>query len=253
MGRHNRSRQGGYGRNRLQKRSKSNAESYFVPSFSIRRQASEVDKLEEFLTNVKGNIGRGYEIFQPEDVSMTVIEQAKMTIQLREARERPEPEKIESLARNIASGLFRLLEDTDPGIDLPIGILSRFGSNGRRNKIGFVPRGWKGYHAKYARINEDGEKLPVGLIVDESIFAVGSIATAFSHNNRFVINGLARTPHVTFVKKIVGDITDSEFRDIAGGIMEVVEDMESQDLMFDDPVIYPKLYRRERAEPIAVR
>ena len=244
--------QGGYSRDSLRRNTDPRIESYFVPSFAIRRRAEQDEQLVSFLKGIRSILGSNYRVHEPSSISMTVVEQAKMVERLREAGERPEPTKVESLAHDIADSLESNLKGTPSSINVPIGIVDVFG--GRENKLGFIPRGWKGYNARYAREDFDGNKLPLGMIVDENRLAVGGIATAFAHNKRLVMDGITRTPHATFATKYRGKIQRSEFRDISSEISWFIEeDMQTSELAFSDPVIYPKYEVGHTPEPIYIR
>ena len=244
--------QGGYGRDSLKRSTDPRIENYFVPSFAIRRRAEQNDELITFLKGIRSILGGSYHVHEPSSISMTVIEQSKVVERLREAKERPEPTKIMSLAHDVADSLASNLKGTPRSIRVPIGIVDVFGNH--ENKLGFIPKGWRGYNARYAREDFEGSKLPLGLIVDENRLAVGGIATAFAHNKLLVMDGITRTPHSTFATKNRGKVQKSEFRDISSEISWYIEEeMQVPELAFSDPIIYPKYEIGHTPEPIFVR
>lgn len=251
MGRHNQRSAGGYGRNKLRSQNDYSRENYFIPSFSIRRQAEQNEELFRFLKGVQGVLGRTYRVFDPTNVSMTIIEQSKMIERLRDAKEKVDPTKSEKLALSIADSLRTNLENSTNNLRVPIGIIDTFGRY--NNKLGFIPRGWKGFNGRYARENHNGEKLPLGIIVDENRLAVGGLATAFAHNKSLVWDGITRTPHASFAVKRKGKIHKSEYRDISSELVDLVDDMNITELSFNDPVIYPKYEIGQLSDPIYVR
>ena len=115
--------QGGYSRDSLRRNTDPRIESYFVPSFAIRRRAEQDEQLVSFLKGIRSILGSTYRVHEPSSISMTVVEQAKMVERLREAGERPEPTKVESLAHDIADSLESNLKGTPSSINVPIGIV----------------------------------------------------------------------------------------------------------------------------------
>lgn len=225
---------------------------YFVPSFAIRRAATPDGELVEMLGKLKKELkkeyGKTYRVYQPGQVSMTVIQQGKLVERVREADEHPSIGRMRTLAHTIGDSLLSRIESTKPGLMLPVGRVDSFGDK-TQNKLGFTPNGWKGYNARYAAQGIEDETLPLSLIVDEHKIAVGSIAAAFANNKRFVVDGLARTPHVVLAERAGARIPDHELRDVAG----IVDEILPNELALDDPVIYFRPYRSAAVETMYVR
>jgi hypothetical protein len=219
---------------------------YFVPSFSVRRSVAldeeHRDGVVEMLRDVKEILGKGYDVLPPSDLGMTTVNKTKFIERMREADARPNAHDIRSLALATRDGLARLLGGAPEELGIPTGKVDRFGS--RNNAIGVVPRGWKGYRARYALEDDMGERLPLGAITTENQYCIGVIATAMADNNKFIVDGLARTPHITLANRKRGGIPDHEKRVITAEIEEALPEV----ITLTDPIIYLRAERRCTAE-----
>jgi hypothetical protein len=141
------------------------------------------------------------------------------------------------------------LKGTPRKLEVPTGRIFRFGSNNGR--LGIVPAGWRGYDAHYARRGQQGEKLPMPILVRETITTLGSIAANFAEDedteNGVRVTGLSRTPHFSFARKYGGGISPAEERALAGPL----EDMLPEMIPVFDPVIHLTLTPDQEA-PITI-
>ncbi len=224
------------------------APTYFVPAFSVRRGVSlDTDRPVEMQRDVQSILGSHYHTYQPSQLGMTIIERNRFVDRLREAWARPTPEEIENIAYQTRDGLEKLLDGTPHKLAVPLGRIARFGAN--NDKLGVELSGWKGLRRHYAMKDTYGEAMPIGTLVAENSFCVGSIANAMSDNPRFVTYGLSTTPHITIAHK-PGGIRNHELRAVRNELEEAIGD----EIYLDDPVIYLRPTRSDRQEyPINVR
>ena len=221
---------------------------YFVPTFSIRRNVSLDDRVTTNMQKrLRKALGPHYDILPPARMGLTIVEQRKFIERLREARIMPAAKEMTELALSTRDGLEEILKNKPSTLVVPVrDTVSVFGA--KDNKLTIEPLGWKGYNARYASENEFGEPLPLASIVVENKFAIGSISAAMAHNRTFVVDGLARPPHITLAKKR-GTITDRELRRVNNSVQDILPN----ELTLEDPVIYLRAERQGPVEPIYVR
>lgn len=222
-------------------------ETYFVPSFSIRRHLhqSEEPLWEAEQKMLKGRLGRGFDMTPPQDVSLKIVEQHRLIKNIRAAGIRPEPEQVRDLAYSIRDNLTDLLSNARSPLQVPLGNFGRFGY--KKNAVAYELDGWRGERAQYAHNDEEGFMDPFAVLLAERRLAVGAIALAFE-GTELSTDGLAPSPHMT-VARHKDEIPDYRLREIRGELSDIALD----EVELGDPVIGLKLYRDEPAVFIPIR
>jgi len=241
-------------------------ESYFVPSFSIRRHLYRTE--EEAWTasqkQVKQRLGRVYSAAQPEDISIKVIEQKALIHNMRKADIHPDPEDIWNLAVSLQDQLTDFQRSASSPLEVPLGKLGRFGS--RDNSLAYEIAGWHGDKAHYGgyttgalagAMNESvgsswrpdlytGNMNTLALLQAERRLVVGAFALAYGEDG-LDTDGLITTPHVT-IARAKNTIGKKELHTVRTRLADIAV----EGAMFGDPIIDVKLYRDAPTESLGV-
>lgn len=227
---------------------------FFVPSFSVRRKVLVTEEVQEFMGELKKVLPRNYRVFRPDRLAMTIVEQKRLIDRFRQAKVQPSEEVVESVARNTSRELKRSLNGVPRSLSVSLGRVDRFGSENEKNKIGIIPRGWKGYTSHYAEKDATKDKniLPMPVIVRETNICLGGLVTAFSGNENLErgirLDGIARTPHISLARKERGGpISHSEIQAVSA----IVEEIAPEGIELFDPVIYLRV-AKDQHEPISI-
>ncbi len=226
---------------------KPDEETYFVPSFSIRRHLhrTESSLWEANRQLLRRHLGRGFETVPSQQISLKIIEQHRFIKNVREAGIRPSPEEIKDIAYSIRDLLTNELSNAHSPLPVPLGSLNRFGY--KENSVGYEIAGWRGDRAPYGQNDEEGLKGTHSTLLAERQQAVGAIALAFEGKD-FKIDGIAPSPHLTIARS-KESIPDYQLRDIRGSLGDIALD----EVYLGDPVIDLRLYRGMPTETIYVR
>lgn len=223
-------------------------DSYFVPSFSIRRH---LHKSEELLwdTNqrlVQRRLGRGYRATLASQISLKTIEQKRLIHNMRQAEIHPDPEQVRDVAYHIRDLLTDLLSSARSPMSVPLGELGKFGNGNKA--IAYTIAGWRGDRAHYDDENDaEGYMDTRAVILEERRLSVGALALAFGEAG-LDTDSLAPCPHIRIARS-KDEIADYRMRGIRGELADLAID----DAYFGDPVIDLKMYRDEPAESIYVK
>lgn len=223
-------------------------DSYFVPSFSIRRH---LHRSEELLwdTNqrlVQRRLGRGYRVTSAADITMKSIEQKRLINNMRQAEIHPDPEEIRDLAYYIRDLLTKELSNAHSPMSVPLGDLGKFGRN--NNALAYNIEGWRGDRAHYADNDTEGYMDTRAAILAERQLSVGAIALAYGEAGLDTDDLASSCPHIT-IARAKEDIADYRLRGIRGELADLAID----EVYFGDPVIEVRQYRDMPAESIWVK
>lgn len=222
-------------------------ETYFVPSFSIRRH---LDRREEpawaaSQKQLQRRLGRGFTVATPETISIKAIEQHRLIINMRRAGIHPDPEEIRDIAYSVRDQLTELLARAHSPLAVPLGSLARYGY--KRNALAYNIDGWRGDRAHYGEVGYDGNMDSLAVLQAERRLAVGALTLAYGEDG-LDTDGIASTPHAT-VARSQDVIQEFKLHDLRTGLADVVLDR----AYFGDPVIDVKLYQDQPSEPIYVK
>lgn len=217
---------------------------YFVPMFGVRRQVLLTPELEEFTKDLKENLPGNYRVFDARSLAMTIMGQRKVIQRIRDAALYPSEDLVQRAAERTAKELKQSLQGVPRRMTVPLGRVDSFGDEGKRDKVGIIPSGWKGFTARYADRGAPPQKdvLPIPVLIRETNICLGGIASTFGHNEELErgirLAGLSTTPHVTVAQKVTGGpISHSEMQ----GIGAIVEECMPESLVLFDPLIQVKL------------
>jgi hypothetical protein len=226
---------------------KADEETYFVPSFSIRRH---LHRSEELLwdTNrkvLRQHLGRSFSITPANEISLKIVEQHRLIKNIREAGLHPEPEVVRDLAYSVRDGLTNLLSNAHSPLQVSLGNFGRFGYKG--NSVAYEIDGWRGERAEYG-LNDDEHYMDTNaVLLAERQLAVGAIALAFE-DSELKVDGIAPSPHIT-IARAKETVPDYRMREIRGELGDIA----IGEVYLGDPVIEAKLYRDVPPERIPVR
>ncbi|NBU33159.1 hypothetical protein EB118_18010 [bacterium] len=220
----------------------STAPDFFVPSFALRRQVLKTPETIDFVRQLHERMPKNWRVLSPGSLALTLVEQKKLVKEFRKQEECPDPERVEKVAKSIASQLKHSLFRVPRRLEVPTGLVYAFGEKHNKNKLGVIPAGWKGFSAPYAETDNQKNVLPMPIIVRETNLAIGAIATEFAQNGELAqalrATAVGRTPHITFAQKIKGGpISQAEEHAFAG----LVDDILPESLTVFDPIIYLRL------------
>jgi hypothetical protein len=226
---------------------KTDEETYFVPSFSIRRH---LHRSEELLwdTNrklLRQHLGRSFSTTPPHEVSLKIVEQHRFIKNMREAGVHPEPEQVRDLAYSIRDDLTNLLSNARSPLPVSLGNFGRFGY--KNNAVAYEIDGWRGERAEYGENDDEGYRDTNAVLLAERRLAVGAIALAFE-NSELKTDGIAPSPHIT-IARAKEVIPDYRMREIRGELGDIA----IGEVYLGDPIIEARLYRDMPAERIPVR
>ncbi len=239
--------------NRLRPRTfSSTAPTHFLPAFSVRRKVLKTKETIEFLGALRGELPRHYRVVSIGSLAMTAVEERAVVRTLRMSQINPEPEEMTAVAYNLRDSYRALLKSKPRALSVPLGGVFTFGGND--DKLGVVPRGWRGYKKHYATRGADGKILPIPILKNESDLAIGALANAFGDEespNPIDIGPLQnKTPHVTLAQKVSGGpITNGEFH----AVREVVEYLMPPEFILFDPAIFLRTEQGEAPETLYPR
>lgn len=216
----------------------------FMPSLAIRRavvmEPAEAKAIRRAIRrNLKAVLPRervkGYDIVNPTDWSLTLIENKKLINQLRQADARPSSKDMMALAGLLQVMLLRQLRGSPEQLPLPLGDLDRFGKGSPKKAVGVTPLGWRGPRARYTTLAESEASQPLGVLVAENLVCIDALSGAktLKLSEAAARSTLSRTPHITVVKNMNG-IRDHEFDLIEPAIQAALPD----EISLADPVIY---------------
>lgn len=222
-------------------------ETYFVPSFSIRRH---LHRSEELLwdTNQKmigRRLGRGFKSTPSTGIALKTIEQKRFIKNMREAGIHPDPDEIRDIAYSVRDMLTDLLTNAESPLPVPLGDLGRFGQ--KKNALAYQLYGWRGDRAQYGPNDHEGNMDPLAVILAERQLAVGALALAYGEDG-LKTDGLAPSPHITIARGN-GEIPAHRMREFRDKLADLAID----DVCFGDPVIDVKLHPNEPSEPIYIK
>jgi len=222
-------------------------ETYFVPSFSIRRHLHRSEEVawDENQRRVKRRLGRSFSTLSPEEITLKTIEQKRFIKNMREAGIHPAPEEIRDLAYSVRDALINRLTNAYSPLQVPLGQLGRFGAGD--NALAYTIEGWHGDRANYGENDMDGYMDTRAVLLAERQLAVGALALAYGDEGLRTDN-IVSSPHIT-IARAKEAIPDHRMRNLRGGLA----DLAMEDVYLGDPVIEVKLYREVPAEPIYVR
>lgn len=230
---------------------------YFVPSFSIMRRLheSEMPRWAGIQKQLAKMLGRHFDVTTPAELAIKSLEQKSLIEKIRHSGAEPSAGEMRDAAYTIRDGLERVLTEVPEPLEVGLGRLAVFGR--KKNKLGFVIDGWKGWKARYSLLNNEGELTAPGTLVMENQIAVGGIAQALP-DTEFALNQISTTPHLTIARN-ADKIRGHELR----RIQSQVDELEIESVFVNDPVISfksapwerPELItlHREAAEPLPLR
>lgn len=223
------------------------AEHYFVPSFSIRRHIhqSEEARWSGVQKQLSAMLGRHYEVMPPSSMAIKSIEQKALIEKIRQSGTHPTPDEMRDVVFNIRDDLTEALSASPDRLEVGLGRLAVFGRN--HNKLALTISGWKGWHSRYALLDQSGEMSAVGALLIENRIALGGIVSALPDTS-IAVNEIASNPHLTLA--CTNDsIRDHELRKIE----RQVEDLDLSSVVVGDPVISFKASPSEETKPFAIR
>lgn len=221
----------------------STAPQYFVPSFAVRRRVLITPEVKDFVKELKEDLPRNYRVIDPRSLAMTIIEQRRLVNRFRLADVHPEPEMVERVVGITARNLKHSLHGVPRRLEVPTGRVDSFGDEGKKDKVGIIPKGWKGYSAHYAERDMEKKILPMPIIIRETNVCLGGIITAFGSDEELErginMDCFSRTPHITVAQKMKGGpISHGEMQSMAAVVDEIMPDT----LELFDPVLHMRLY-----------
>ena len=225
---------------------KADEETYFVPSFSIRRHLHRSEEVvwDKNQQAVKSRLGRGFTTLSPEEITLKTLEQKRFIKAMREAGIHPEPEEIKDLAYSIRDTLAKRLSNAYSPLKVPLGDLGKFGAGD--NALAYTVDGWRGDRANYGENDEDGYMDTRAVLLAERRLAVGALALAYGDEGLRTDN-IVSSPHLTIARG-KDAIHEYQLRNIRGKLAGLAMD----EVYLGDPVIEVKLYRDMPAEPLYV-
>lgn len=222
-------------------------ETYFVPSFSIRRHLhrSEEQAWEANQKLVQKRLGRGFTATPAADLTLKTIEQHRLIKNMREAGIHPDPDEVRDIAYSVRDMLTNLLANARSPLNVPLGDFGRFGY--KQNALAYEIGGWRGDRANYGPNDEEGYMDSLGVLLAERQLAVGALALAYGEAG-LQTDGLAPSPHVTIAR---GKEAIPNYR--MRGLRGALADLAIGEVYFGDPVIEVKTHRDMPAEPLYVK
>lgn len=214
---------------------KTDEETYFVPSFSIRRHLhrSEEAVWDTERRLLQRRLGRDFTTTPSKDVTLKVVEQHRFIKNARAAGLHPEPEQIRDLAYSIRDNLTNLLFNARSPLEVPLGNLGRFGY--KENALAYEIAGWRGDRAQSAPNDEEMYMDPMAVLLAERRLAVGAIALAFEGKG-LEVDGIAPSPHLT-VARYKESIANYRMREIRSKLGDLTLD----NVKLGDPIVEMKL------------
>lgn len=188
---------------------------------------------------------RHISVLPPEDWSLTIIEKGKLSEQLQIADVVPDRRQMWRLAGVLRQALRVALKDDAEALALPLGVADRFGPSDLKPAVGLTPAGWKGRRARYALHDDEGNRMPLGSLVEENQVCVGAITEALCIDPTAASETLSKAPHISVLRNRKG-IRDHEFRVLGPLVEEVVP----ATVTLGDPVIY--LHDKGYADPFEI-
>lgn len=224
-------------------------ETYFVPSFSIRRHLHRDEELL-WSTNqklIQRRLGRTFTANAVDTISIKTVEQQKVVRNMRKAGIHPEPEQIRDIAYGIRDRLTDLLSNARSPLFVELGDISKIGY--RESSLAYMIEGWKGDRAHYGENDEEGFMDTRAVLLAERQLAVGALALAYGEAGLDTTD-LAPCPHVTIARTRSKDsIPDYRMRALQGELGDLAID----GAYFGDPIISVRLHPGEPAETIPVK
>ena len=222
-------------------------ETYFVPSFSIRRHLDIHEESSWTATqqHLQRRLGRSFTVATPEDISIKAIEQHRFINNMHQAGIHPDPNEIRDIAYSIRDQLTNLLANAHSPLAIPFGNLARYGY--KSNALAYSIEGWRGDRAHYGENDYDGYMDSLSVLQAERRLAVGALTLAYGEYG-LDTDGIAPSPHATIARS-KDTIQDFELHGLRSKLAGIVLD----GALFGDPVIDVKLYRDEPSEPIYVK
>jgi hypothetical protein len=226
---------------------KADEETYFVPSFSIRRHLHRDEGLlwETQQQLVGRRLGKGFTATPADRITLKVLEQQKLIRNMREAGIRPDPDEIRDIAYSIRDGLTNLLFNAHSPLNVPLGDFGKAGYRGE--SVAYEIMGWRGERANYGPNDNEGFMSTHAALLAERQLVVGALSYAYGEAGLNTDN-LASSPHIT-VARANQEIPDYRVRSIRGEL----GDLAISAAAFGDPVIEVKMYPDMPAEPIYVK
>ena len=228
---------------------KTDEETYFVPSFSIRRHLhrSEESAWNEQRRSLQRYLGRSFSTTPTDDVALKVVEQHRFIKNFREAGIRPDPEEIRDLAYSLRDQLTELLSNAHSPLDVPLGGLGRFGYKG--NKLAYNIDGWRGDRAHYGENDDEAYMDTHSVLLEERRFALDAIASAFEGAG-LQTDRIAPSPHLTIASTSNSEtIPDYRIR----SLQKAFTGFAMEGVLLGDPIITMRLHRGAPAESLYVR
>ncbi len=224
---------------------KSTEPTHFLPSFAVRRPVIATPETEQFYSDSKRLLGRQYDVERL--FALTLVEQQKMVHVFRDREIAPTVDRMEDVARFVARLIGEKIKSSPRRTEIPTGRVFRFGAENRR--LGIVPLGWQGYTANYANRDQQGNRLPMPMIVRESATAIGGITNALAEEYDDLQVSLtdigAETPHFSFARHRRHEITQAEHRALVEPLSHIMPEV----VTVFDPVIF---LRRSQHEPVQI-
>jgi hypothetical protein len=227
---------------------KTDEETYFVPSFSIRRHLHSDEALlwQTQQNLIKRRLGKGFTVTPAENITLKVIEQQKLIRNMRQAGIHPDPYELLDVAYTIRNRLSDLLSNAQSPLRVPLGDINRHGY--REESIAYDIKGWRGERATYP--SDDGHNLGTHAVLLKGRQIVTEVLDDAYGDQGLETNNLTSSPHVTFARSNANKpIPDYRMRSIRGGL----GDLAIAEADFGDPVIDVKMYPDMPAERIYVK
>lgn len=226
---------------------KADEETYFVPSFSIRRHLhrSEEQNWEAHRHALARRLGRSFTTTAVDKITLKSLEQHRFIKNMRQAGIHPNPNEIRDLAYSVRDDLTNLLTNVRSPLPVPLADFGRFGY--RKNALAYEIEGWRGDRANYGSNDLEGYRDAHAVLLEERRLAVGAVALAYQENG-LQIDGLAPSPHLTIARSNE-EIPEYRMRGLNGKLA----DLAMGQVLLGDPVIQMKLYRDQPAEIIPIK
>ncbi len=226
---------------------KADEETYFVPSFSIRRH---LHRSEELLWDAKQGLirrrlGRDFTVTPAANIALKSIEQHRFIKNMREAGIHPDPNEVRDIAYSVRDTLTDLLANAHSPLSVSLGGLGRFGY--KKNALAYEIGGWRGDRANYGPNDQEGYMDSLAVLLAERQRAVDAIALAYGEAGLETDN-IAPSPHITIARGKEA-IPDYRMRGLRGALA----DLAVGEVYFGDPVIDIKMYRDMPVESIYVK
>jgi hypothetical protein len=225
----------------------------FVPSLGVRRP---IALGEAAMRSLHRSLGRGlraelgsaaknYEVIDPGEWCLVLIEQGKMIEHLRRAKHRNPPQNMMRLAGALQDVFeARKLERTAGELHMPLGQTQPFSRRAVMSTIGVAPDGWRGHKAAYpVRTGSEHDLLNSKDIVEERELCARAISRCIGFGEEEAFDSLSATPRINVLRQKRGAaIPDHEYRRIEAVLDTLMPDM----VPVSDPVISVQYDRRSQ-------